>query len=611
MKKFLSLLFVLTGLSPGYSQHIKSDILDHLNAYNFNAADSLLKSMPSSEEKLYLKWQLQFMSRGVEGISTIDSIAKEDSLDIHSLIKAGDIAFKKEKNDLIAFEYYRNAFENAEDRKDSSLAKFTLYKINNLLFTNPELSNLLNHYLTKFQTYSATANDLAYYDYYYYTIKSFKEQKEQIASHKNTLIKTENAAIPYIRGKTKQMIGNQFGYYLKNQDSSIYYDKLAIEDFKTIKGVPGSSGLFVSYNNLGVSNNELGNYEEAISYFNQARKYLDDDLQKKSYLNLALAQAYKKAKIYDSAYYYLEEHRKLVEELKDHESAIALEDIETKYQTAEKEKQILLEKRDKERNQNIAIGLGGGLAAVTIIGFLVYKNSKRKQHIAEQQRELEISKTEKILKEQELTTIDAMLEGQEKERQRLAGDLHDSVGATLAAARLQFTHLSDNKNKAESMEDLYYKTGKLLDDAYNEVRSMAHIKNSGVLAKDGLLPAVEKLAKNASVNGKIQIDVNHFGLEDRIENNLEITVFRIIQELVTNIIKHAHASEVNISITQHETDLNIIVEDNGVGFKPLAIQKKDGMGLSSIEKRVEHMEGSMEVDSTPGKGTNILIDIPL
>jgi hypothetical protein len=564
--------------------------------------------MPSSEKKSFLKGQSNFILNGTTDFMRSDI---SDSLAILSLIQAGDIAIKTENDITIAFEAYRNAFEKAVNIGDSSLDKFTLYKINNLLYTNPELSNLLNDYLKKFKGYRTTANDTAYYDYYYYTVKSLKEQKEQITYHQNTLKKIIGATIPYIKGKTKQMIGIQYEHYLKNQDSSIFYYEQALEDYKKVKGVNGKAGLFGAYNNLGVSIGQSGNYEKAISYFNQAKKYIDTDLQKKSYLYLALSQAYKNANVTDSAYYYLEEHRKIVEELKDHESAIALEDIETKYQTVEKEKQILLEQAAKERNSNIAIGLGGSLAAVSIIAFLVYKNTKRKQLIAEQERELEIRKTEKILKEQELTTIDAMLHGQEKERQRMAGDLHDSVGATLAAARLQFTHLSDNKDKAESLDELYHKTGKLLDDAYNEVRSMAHIKNSGVLAKNGLLPAVEKLAKNASVNGKIHIDVTHFGLEERIENSLEIMVFRILQELVTNIIKHANASEVTISITQHEDSLNIIVEDNGIGFKPLAIQKKDGMGLSSIEKRIEHIEGSMEIDSTPGKGTNILIDIPL
>ena len=248
----------------------------------------------------------------------------------------------------------------------------------------------------------------------------------------------------------------------------------------------------------------------------------------------------------------------------------------------------------------------------SIIAFLINRNTKRKQRIAEQQREIEIQKTEKILKEQEITSINAMIEGQEKERQRVASDLHDSVGATLAAAKLQFDHISKNKDKALEMDELFEKTKILLDDAYSEVRSMAHIKNSGVIAKNGLLPAIKKLTDNVSINGNLEVALQDFGLENRLDNSLEITIFRIIQELITNIVKHANATEASINITQHESLLSIIVEDNGKGFNISEfINSTNGMGLSSIERRVEHLEGTMEVDSFPGKGTSVLIDIPL
>ena len=97
-----------------------------------------------------------------------------------------------------------------------------------------------------------------------------------------------------------------------------------------------------------------------------------------------------------------------------------------------------------------------------------------------------------------------------------------------------------------------------------------------------------------------------------MENSLELAVFRMIQELVANAIKHSEASKVNIQLTQHEDNLNIIVEDNGRGFNRSKLDKsKSGMGLTNIEKHVEHLEGNFTVDSIVGKGTSILIDIPL
>ncbi|WP_374957587.1 sensor histidine kinase [Gilvibacter sp.] len=315
---------------------------------------------------------------------------------------------------------------------------------------------------------------------------------------------------------------------------------------------------------------------------------------------------------YFNAYHNLYGYTDLLELSYLNKSEKNYKEIEAKYQNEKQQKDLLLEEQKSSRNKNIAFGLGGTLFLGSIIAFLVYRNTKRKQRIAEQEKEIEVQKTEKILKEQELNTIDAMIAGQEKERQRLASDLHDSVGATLSAAKMQFEHLKKHRGSLNNEDELYDRTQLLLEEAYTEVRAMAHAKNSGVIAKNGLLPAVNKLAQNASATGKIQIEVQDYGLDQRLEGSLEIAVFRIIQELVTNIIKHAEATEASISLTQHEDAINVVVEDNGKGFKAGKLSNNSGgMGLGSIEKRVEHMEGQMEVDSTPGKGTSVIIDIPL
>lgn len=250
------------------------------------------------------------------------------------------------------------------------------------------------------------------------------------------------------------------------------------------------------------------------------------------------------------------------------------------------------------------------LVFASLIGYKVKENEKEKI-IAQENQKLEKEKVMVLLKEQEINAINAMISGQEKERQRLAIELHDSVGSTLSAAKLQFEHLKKNRGSLNNEEELFKKTSKLLENAYQEVRSIAHSKNSGVIAKFGLLPAIEKLAKNVSGTNKLTLEVQDFGLTKRIDNTLEITIFRIIQELVTNIIKHANATEANISLTQHENILSIIVEDSGIGFDAKKISKKEGMGLSSIEKRIKHIGGTMEVDSAIGKGASILIDIPI
>ena len=120
------------------------------------------------------------------------------------------------------------------------------------------------------------------------------------------------------------------------------------------------------------------------------------------------------------------------------------------------------------------------------------------------------------------------------------------------------------------------------------------------------------MADKISGSNTITIDVIDHGLDERLENSLELTIFRIIQELITNVIKHATATQASIHLTNHEDTLNIMIEDNGKGFNARQITTKNkGMGLSTIDKRVEHLNGTMTIESEPNKGTTIIIDIPI
>ncbi len=450
------------------------------------------------------------------------------------------------------------------------------------------------------------------YDCYYYKYTSELQDGNynkalELMKDAYKIVSTEN--LQELMGNLETNMGHVH-LVLKNMDSVLPYFNKAEVRFKISNN---NQKLAYLYNNYGNFYKTTGSYEIALQYLEKAYKIplKQEKTSTKNFILKNIADTYYFQGDFEKAALSYETFAKKTDSLDRATHAKNIQYFNTKYQTAEKEKQILLEQKQKEQNQNIAIALGGGLFGVTIIGFLLFKNSRRKQRISEQQSEIEIQKTEKILKEQQLTTIDAMMAGQEKERERLAGDLHDSVGATLSAAKLQFDHLAKNKEKIGQMDELFTKVGDLLAQAYTEVREMAHLKNSGVIAKNGLLPAVQKLARNASRTNKLIVEVEDFGLDGRIENTLEITIFRIIQELVTNIIKHADATEASIAITKYKESINIIVEDNGKGFDIKKGLNKEGMGLSGIERRVEHLEGSMEVDSTLTKGTTVLIDIPL
>lgn len=404
--------------------------------------------------------------------------------------------------------------------------------------------------------------------------------------------------------------GVVFNTTLKLYDSALYYFKYTEPIY-----IREASHEYLSYNynNQAEAYKKLRKYREAIRYYHKAdsiplRRF---SLKTKRIYYENISDVYSKIHQYDSAYFYSIKLLEIKDSINEVAQNVNMAQIKEQYDNEKLRADSLEIDGKRKQNRNIAFGLGSGLFAFVVIGVLGYKNEKRKHRIKEQQREIEIRKTEKLLKEQELATIDAMITGQEQERSRLAGELHDSVGATLAAAKLQFDHLRNYSEHIEENKELYEKTARLLEDAYVEIRTMAHAKNEGVIAKKGLLPAVQKLVNNASVANNLQIDLNYFGLDERLENSLEVTIFRIIQELVTNIIKHSRAKEARITMTQLDGFLSVIVEDDGVGFHFNPSDNEDGMGLTNIEKRIERMEGTMEVDSTIGKGTTILIDIPI
>ena len=149
----------------------------------------------------------------------------------------------------------------------------------------------------------------------------------------------------------------------------------------------------------------------------------------------------------------------------------------------------------------------------------------------------------------------------------------------------------------------------MLDDAVAEVRRVSHDMVRGSLAQFGLRAALEDLRIALNVPGKLEVEMNLFGLDGRLDQKVEIGVYRMVQECVNNAIKHSRAGHLGISVTRSAATLNIMVEDDGVGFDPDTI--KEGMGLGNLRQRAADLNGQVRFDSRPGHGTTVNIDIPL
>jgi two-component system NarL family sensor kinase len=205
---------------------------------------------------------------------------------------------------------------------------------------------------------------------------------------------------------------------------------------------------------------------------------------------------------------------------------------------------------------------------------------------------------EQQLKKLELDSAYRIIEAQEQERKKIAQDLHDNMGSVLAIARMQAALIPKNEQVLE-----------LIDTAISESRRISHTLDTITLSHFGLDSAIQQLVEYVSSSRTLVID-SFINVAEGLSPSVSLQVYRIVQELVSNTLKHANAARIKIEINAfHNEWLNIIFEDNGKGFDRIKIQP--GMGLKNIQSRVAILNGSLEIESTEGKGTSIVIEIPI
>jgi signal transduction histidine kinase len=283
---------------------------------------------------------------------------------------------------------------------------------------------------------------------------------------------------------------------------------------------------------------------------------------------------------------------------------------EKDHQIAEQSQALALAAAEDRRKNIQRIALGISALAVTIIALLLARSLRNRRRLAEQEQKLHAQRVDELLKQSEIDALNAMMEGQEKERDRVARDLHDRLGSMLSAIKHQIDGLdADIQGLQTEQRGNYSKVNRMLDEAVGEVRRISHDMVSVTLARFGLEKALEDLCDSVRLNGKLAVELALFGLEQRMERGLEITVYRMVQELVSNVLKHSSARELSISVTRGPGRISVIVADDGRGFDTAAAA--DGIGLSNVRARAAAMGAQVTVNSAPGKGTTVSIEGPV
>jgi signal transduction histidine kinase len=315
---------------------------------------------------------------------------------------------------------------------------------------------------------------------------------------------------------------------------------------------------------------------------------------------------------------YLKKYDLIKDSLQNETSLKRIDFLEARYESEKKLTKIGSLEKEKEVQQLslkqksiINYVLIGFLSALVVVGFLGYRNFRNRSLLAKQQDELQQQRIRELEKDKQLVAVGSMLQGQEEERSRLAKDLHDGLGGLLSGVKFSLSNMKDNLIITPDNMTVFERSLDMLDTSIKELRRVAHNMMPEMLTKFGLDEALKEYCNTINTTNVVSVKYQSVGMDTRLEQSSEIIVYRIIQELLNNIMKHAAATEVIVQLVKEEERFSIIVEDNGKGFDQALLKDNKGAGLTSIQSRVDYLKGHLEIHSEAGKGTLINIEFKL
>lgn len=438
-----------------------------------------------------------------------------------------------------------------------------------------------------------------------------------VLSHKGVTCIEENKldqAMEYIERGIE--LAHSSGYKLIEQSLNYNLGEVYLKQNKPEKAMPYFQS---SYNNvlavsaaydLGDAYYKLNQYEKAISIITRALSYADSIGMKQEMADAheTLSKIYKAQGKYKLAL----EHEQIYVKLRDAQvddqkrQAISLLEMQSRTNLKDKEiteKKLLLSRKDnqlKEKNMWIG-GISAGALLLCISMISIYRNNRHKQTLQKE-------KMQRMEQAQQIIELKAMVKGEERERTRIARDLHDGIGSLLATTILNCNALS-NEYKNLSASNTFNEVMHLLDEMGGEMRKTANNLMPEILLRYNLSEAIQIFCDQIQKGKGIQISLLAIGTFDFTNHEFTLSIYRIVQELIHNVVKHSQASHAIVQLMQHENILTVTVEDDGVGFEKEGTHS--GMGIRNLHARVYGMNGVMNIESVAGKGTTVYIEFDL
>jgi signal transduction histidine kinase len=560
-----------------------SQIYSDLGAVHFRNNDF------KNSEKNYLKsYQIRKQQNNVAGIAKLNN-------NLASVYQSTYQYKKAMKMYLEALHF----FESKADYKNINTTKANI----GLLFVDLKDNNNAIKYLTEaiafFEKQTQTVEfDNKLCENYLNLGKAFQLKKDYA-----------NAEIYYNKSAAIcNKVGNKQGYAFSNRNlgnlnTLLKKDSAAAQNLEISKVTRKEfhSKIDSESNDIDIAQNLIvqEKFEEAKKILLNILPVFEKENSKENLLSTykLLTNIYHHSNQTDSSDLFFEKYISLDNDLVNTNVFKETAEMEKKYQSLNKDNEILSQK-SKIFKKNVMVF---SLLGLILMGLIYYKSYQNKQKIQLQKE---------ILHQQDLATK-AVMNAEDNERKRMATHLHDGIGQLLTAANMNMSVLDDYKEDEHNFANVLHKTQDILMEAMADVRTLSHQIMPNMLIKNSLSDALRDLISKTN-SPKLQIDLKMEGLKNDLNQNIQVVMYRVIQECINNTIKHAKANRVEISLIQSNTMIEAIFKDDGVGFNPLKISSKnDGLGLDNIKSRIDMLKGDLKIKSAEGQGTSIVMKIPI
>ncbi len=374
------------------------------------------------------------------------------------------------------------------------------------------------------------------------------------------------------------------------------------------------SGILKARINIAVIYKKQGKYRNAIVQYDTCLTIAREIGAKDELLTIYdnIHKTYKLSGNNDKSLEYLTKYIQLKDSIFNLEKTEIISDLELKYEKEKNEAEILalnlenlqkdMEIKKEANRKNMFMAAGGLFFLVALFLFLYFRQLIKKN------KQLAAQKLLKAAEEQKLSSAQALLEGQEEERIRISKELHDGVGVLLSTANL---YLSTVAGEATKNKELVSKAQKIVNDANTDVRKISRNLMPTILALHGLDEALHDLMENIDHLPDKYGEFHVTGNPKPLSKAREVMVYRMVQELISNTMKHANAESVDLELDYQEKELVITYKDDGIGFDFEKELMKKSLGLKSIRSRVDYLKGSLDFSNGKENGVQYIIGVPI